>query len=200
MQPKIEKNCACLPGIHALSEGSGNRRNGAGGLPVCFETDFSQYATALFMRRKEKQIEDPAAIEAVIRHAQVCRVAFSDDTQPYIVPLCFGYADRTVYVHGALEGKKIDILRRNPKVCVAFDVDVEIVPAAEACKWGVKYRSVIAFGKAFVIEDPVEKGKALNVIMRHYAGKDFQYPEKAFDATAVIRIDIARMTGKQSRL
>ncbi|MFH2046242.1 MAG: pyridoxamine 5'-phosphate oxidase family protein [Pseudomonadota bacterium] len=65
------------------------------------------------MRRKEKEITDKSEIEAVIHRLIVCRVGLADDNIPYIVPLCFGYRDNTIYVHGSLKGKKINILRKS---------------------------------------------------------------------------------------
>ena len=59
------------------------------------------------MRRKEKEIIEKSEIEAVIHKSIVCRVALSDGNIPYIVPVCFGYQDNTIYVHGFLEGRKV---------------------------------------------------------------------------------------------
>ena len=95
------------------------------------------------MRRSEKEITDKLAIEKIINASLVCRLALSDGNQPYIVPLCFGYQDRTLYFHSALEGKKIDILKKNKRTCFEFDVNSEIIKAEKACKWGMKYQSVI---------------------------------------------------------
>jgi uncharacterized protein len=150
------------------------------------------------MRRIEKQISDRRSLESIIQQAQICRVALADDNAPYIVALCFGYEDNAIFVHGASEGRKIDIIRKNPSVCVQFDSDIQILTAGEGCKWGVKYRSVIAFGNACLIEEPQKKEKALNVIMHHYADKAFHFTVKSVAATAVIRIAITHMTGKQS--
>ena len=61
------------------------------------------------MRRHEKAITDRAAIEAVIRRADVCRLGLSDAGHPYIVPVNFGYEDGVIFVHSAPEGRKIDI-------------------------------------------------------------------------------------------
>ena len=63
------------------------------------------------MRRKEREITELSDIEAVIRKSLFCRLGLSDDNWPYVVPLCFGYEDRRVYVHGSLEGRKTDILQ-----------------------------------------------------------------------------------------
>ena len=81
------------------------------------------------MRRKEKEITDKTAIESIILRSSVCRLALSEDNHPYIVPLCFGYKDNTLYFHSALEGKKLDIMKNNNNVCFEFDIDYQIVEA-----------------------------------------------------------------------
>ena len=150
------------------------------------------------MRKKEKEITDPAAMESVIRRSMVCRLAMSEGTRPYVVPLCFGYQDRTLYFHCAREGRKIDILRKNNLVCVEFDIDQELVTAAEACKFDMKFRSVMAFGKAYLVESPEERRRGLEIIMQHYAGKAFSYPDEIVGKTMVIKVEVESVTGKQA--
>ena len=150
------------------------------------------------MRKKEKEITDRAAMESIIRRAMVCRLAMAEDNRPYVVPLCFGYRDRTLYFHCAREGKKTDILRKNPRVCVEFDIDPELVTAAEACKFDLKFRSVIGFGKAYLLEDQEERRKGLEAIMQHYAGKSFSYPDEIVGKTMVIKVEVESLTGKKA--
>lgn len=150
------------------------------------------------MRKKEKEITDPKTIEAIVRRAVVCRLAMCDGDRPYVVPVNFGYRDRTLYVHSAPEGRKIDVLRRNPRVCAVFETDREMLPAREACDWSVRYRSVIAFGTATLVSDPEEKRAGLDALMAHYARGRFDYPVEKLERTAVIRVDVEEMTGKQS--
>lgn len=150
------------------------------------------------MRRKEKEIVSDAAIEDVVRKSIVCRIALSDEDRPYVVPLCFGYRDNTLYFHSSPKGRKIEILSKNKNVCFEFDVDHEVVQDKEACKWSMKYRSVIGFGKASFVENMEEKKRALNAIMEHYSGMPFDYPESAIQNTMIIKVEIESMTGKQS--
>jgi uncharacterized protein len=150
------------------------------------------------MRRKEKEITKKTEIEAVINNALVCRLGLSDNNIPYIVPLCFGYEDDTIYVHGALKGHKIDILQKNQNVCFEFDINTEIVEAENACEWGMKYRSVIGLGKASFIDAPEDKRKALNIIMNQYSAEQFQFSENEINRTAVIKIEVTSITGKES--
>jgi nitroimidazol reductase NimA-like FMN-containing flavoprotein (pyridoxamine 5'-phosphate oxidase superfamily) len=150
------------------------------------------------MRKKEKEITEASAIKAIITKSLVCRLALSDDTSPYIVPLCFGYRDKVLYFHGSLKGKKVDIIKKNQKVCFEFDTNTEIVKADNACHWTMKYRSVIGFGKAVLLEDLDEKRKALNIIMSQYSDRTFQFDDAILKKTAVIKLEIESMTGKQS--
>ncbi len=150
------------------------------------------------MRRKEKEIKEKTAIEAVIQKSTVCRLGLSDGRFPYVVPMCFGYKDSAVYLHGALKGRKIDIIKENPNVCVEFESHAEIVKAEKACSWSMKYQSVIVFGKAELLQRLDEKCKALNIIMRQYYDRAFVFEDDYLSATAVIRIEIQHMTGKQS--
>lgn len=150
------------------------------------------------MRRKDKEITDRSAMETIIRQAQICCLGLCDGDQPYVVPMNFGYRDGIVYVHGALQGRKMEILRKNPKVCVTFIVHCSLVPAERPCDWGERFQSVIAFGQAEVLQNPKEKRKGLDVIMAQYADQAYTYPDARLGATAVITIAIDRMTGKQS--
>ena len=150
------------------------------------------------MRRKEKEITDISEIESIIRDSLVCRLGLADNGTPYIVPLCFGFKDNSLYFHSAKVGRKIEILKRNNEVCFEFDGNLEVQTGKTACDWGMQYRSVIGFGRASFVGDPEEKRKALDVIMAQYADGAFEYLEKALGKALVIRVEIESMTGKKS--
>ena len=150
------------------------------------------------MRRHDKEITDRSLIDSVIDKACVCRLALVDDNRPYIIPVCFGYDGTALYIHGASEGTKIGILEKNNAVCFELEGECDIVEADQACNWSVKYRSVVGFGKAFFIADAKEKRLALDTIKNHYTTRSFDYPDKAFMNTTVIKIEIEHITGKQS--
>lgn len=138
-------------------------------------------------------------VEDVLRDAQVCRLGLAEANEPYVVPLVYGYEDGAVYFHSGLGGRKLDMIRRNNRVCLEFEADVELVPDEKACKWGVRYRSVIAFGHATIIDDPEEKVHGLSVMMRHYFGRSWDFPEQAVARTVVIRVDIESATLKSAK-
>ena len=150
------------------------------------------------MRRKDKEINSREEIETVIRRAKVCRLAMIDENEPYIVPLNFGYANNHLYFHSAPEGRKIDILRRNSRICFEFDIDHQVVTGAKACKWGFGFQSVIGTGEAFFIDELAAKKKALDVIMRQYTEKTFEYDEQVVKKIVVFGVAIESVSGKRS--
>jgi nitroimidazol reductase NimA-like FMN-containing flavoprotein (pyridoxamine 5'-phosphate oxidase superfamily) len=85
------------------------------------------------VRRKENETLDRAQIDAIIERALVCRIALCDDSTPYILPVNFGYEGGCLYIHCALKGKKLDILKRNPMVCFEVDIDHALVVGATPC-------------------------------------------------------------------
>jgi hypothetical protein len=150
------------------------------------------------MRRKEKEITDRAAIEAILRRATVCRIGFTGKDGPYVVPMSFGYEAGCLYLHSAREGRKIDLLREDPRVCFEVDLDVDVVRKENPCQWSLRYRSVVGFGRAVLVEDPEEKRRGLEIILRHHGGDPSALPERSLDGVSLIRIEIREMTGKQS--
>ncbi len=148
------------------------------------------------MRRHDKQINDREEIEAIIRQSSVCHLAMSRDNEPYLVPLSFGYRDNTLYFHSAREGKKISLLRGNPRVCFAFSLDGGLTRGPVACEWGVRYRSVIGTGRARFIDNSEEKVAALDVIMQQYAPGEHAYAASSVANTLVFAVDIDSLCGK----
>lgn len=150
------------------------------------------------MRREDKEIRDKKEIESIIEKATVCRIAFSENDVPYIVPLNFGYKDDCLYFHSAADGKKIDIIKQNNQVCFEVDIDQEVVKSETPCNWEMKYRSVIGFGKAFFVDRLSEKRRALNIIVEHYSGDPYEYSEDAINNVAIVKVEIESMTAKKS--
>lgn len=151
------------------------------------------------MRRKDREVTNKEEIESILKEATVCRLGLSQGNVPYIVPLNFGYIEDCLYFHCAKGGMKMDILRSNNRVCFEVDFLREITDGPEACDWSAKYKSVIGFGNAFVLEDREEKKKGLNAIMEKYSGiASHKYSDGQLDRVAVIKVEITGMTGKSS--
>jgi hypothetical protein len=148
------------------------------------------------MRRNDREIKDRKDIDGIIRRCRVCRLAMCDDGQPYIVPLNFGYDGRFLYFHAAPKGRKIDIIKRNDRVCFEFDILHDIVTAQQACDWGAKYESVIGSGTVEIVDDSKAKKEALECIMRQYGKGAWDFPEEILQKTLILRVSILEISGK----
>ena len=149
------------------------------------------------MRRKDREIQDRTAIDEIIAQAEVCRLGLSRDNHPYIVPVSFGYDGNCLYFHSAEKGMKIDYMLANPQVCFEMEQDVQVVPHEEiACKWGHAYTSVVGVGTVREITETPRKTEAMNHIMLHYSGKDWEFDPHEFARTRVWCISIEQVTGK----
>lgn len=153
------------------------------------------------MRVAKKEIQDRKIIEELLAVSPVGRLGTADrDGYPMIKPLNFAYHRGRIYFHSAQEGEKIDAIRRDGRVCFEVDLPIAYVKSTGTpCKADYLYRSVIIRGRAHVVMDREERVSALKALMQKYQpeGGYGGFPEEKLALTAVVRIDIVEMTGKQ---
>lgn len=154
------------------------------------------------MRRSDREITDPAAIDQIIRSCDCCRLGLSTESAPYIVPLNFGYTREngipTFYFHGAAEGRKLELIQRDPRVGFELDTNHALKTANAACGYSFQFQSVIGSGTVSILETPAEKMHGLQYIMEHFTGKsDWNIPEQALSSITVLRLSAAEMTCKE---
>ncbi|MDD1764364.1 MAG: pyridoxamine 5'-phosphate oxidase family protein [Methanobacteriaceae archaeon] len=151
------------------------------------------------MRRADKEIKSKKEIEWILQEAKILRISFSKDNRPYLVPMNFGYDGNCIYLHSAPEGHKIDILKKNNRVCFEVDVRTQIVGDSKPCNWGMRYYSVIGFGRAHFLDEIKDKRDAINVIMKKYSPESsFKYSSRDLEGVTIIKIEIDKLTGKKS--
>ena len=153
------------------------------------------------MRRKDKEVTDRQWIENILKRGRMMHLGMiGTDGWPYVVPLGYGYMDNAIYMHGASEGRKNDILAVNPRVCFQVTLDTEVQPANVGAQFTMKYRSVTGFGTVHALTDTRERNAALKILMDHYDGPHTDYPvgSEMHKKLWVARLDIKSMTGKKS--
>jgi len=155
--------------------------------------------TIFIMRRDDKQIINRAKIDEIIEKSAVCRLAFAKDNIPYVVPISFGYDGKTIFVHTAISGRKIDFIKQNNLVCFEFDIDVKTIEDKDIpCKWTSAYKSVIGYGKMVELSAFKEQEMAINQIMLHYSGKEWHFNAQMLKSVKLWKIEIDEIFGKQS--
>lgn len=152
------------------------------------------------MTRRERQVTDEEHIRHILQSAKILHLGMVDGEKPYVVPMNYGYilenGKLTLYLHGARRGRKLDVLRLNPKVFFEMECDVQPFTDAVACKYGMAYSSLMGEGKAVIVEDVSEKQRSLTTLMQTQAEKEFTFTEKLADVVGVIRIDVEWFTAK----
>ena len=153
------------------------------------------------MTRREQQVTDINEIIEILDKSKVVHIGMIDGDEPYVVPMNYGYTlndgKLTLYLHGARRGRKIDVLRENPKVFFEMCCDITPFEGEVACKYGITYASIMGRGVATLVEDVEEKKKALSVLMKTQVNKDFTFDDKLTTVVSIIRIDALEFTAKK---
>jgi uncharacterized protein len=153
------------------------------------------------MRVSKKEIQDKDVITALLSESPVGRLGtIGRGGWPMIKPINFVYFKGKIYFHSAREGEKIENIKSDSRVC--FEIDTPIGYAKSTgnpCETDYLYRSVIIKGKAHVVSDRGEQLSALKALMEKYQpeGDYDEFREDKLALTAVVKIDIDEMTGKE---
>lgn len=156
------------------------------------------------MRRKDRAVTDEAAIDAVIQSCDCCRLGFVDGEEAYVVPVNFACVKeggrRVLYIHGAAEGRKAELVRKNGRCGFEMDTGHGLMTAESACGYSFYYQSVIGRGSIAFVEDPAEKAAALDRIMARYSQREgWHYPEAVLARTGVLRLEVTALSCKENR-
>lgn len=151
------------------------------------------------MRKSQREIKDCNEKIKLLDKCQTIRLGLFDKDYPYVVPLSFGYEVKDgklyIYFHCAKEGKKIDLISRNNKVCIEAD----ILNDYKKTEHGVTadYESVIAFGQAQEVFDE-EAIHGLELLLAH-CGIDGYSPVECWmtKIVAVYKISVDEITAKK---
>ena len=156
------------------------------------------------MTKRERQVTDEKQIMRILDTAKVLHLGMAVNNEPYVVPMNYGYTMEdgklVLYLHSALRGKKLDMIRTNPKVFFEMDCDRMPFEGEKPCQYGLVYSSIMGCGTAQIVEDVQEKMKAMSVLMKTQTGKDFEFNDRLVSIVAVIRIDAEEYTAKMRPL
>ena len=148
---------------------------------------------------RARAISDKKEFTEVIQRCQWCHLAMTGlDGKPYVLPMNFGFRDDVIYLHGAQHGKKVDILKQHPDVCINFTGDHVLRYQNEqvACSWSMKYRSVLCYGMVEFITDPEEKMAAMHIVMAQYTKGGFKFNPPSIREVNVWKIKVLKYEGR----
>lgn len=149
---------------------------------------------------KPRFITDPEIIRKILDRCKIIHLGMQEDGHVYVVPTNYGYTYEdgklTFYSHGAMEGKKWDIIKKNPEICVETDTGFELVDSEDPCDYGNSYGSIIGTGMATIVEDLEEKKKILNNITRLNAGTVHDFSDAMVRHVNVLKVEVTEFTCK----
>jgi Predicted flavin-nucleotide-binding protein len=153
------------------------------------------------MRRKDREVTDVNEIVEIIANCEISIVGMRDEEDIYMVPLNFGHTYQddqlTLYFHCAHEGKKIDLLKRNPRVSFEMDCGHVLTPSGNSYTY--KYGCVLGKGIVEFIEDSQLKSEAMEIILQHYDINNLTVTTEMLAATTMFKIIVTEFTGKRNK-
>lgn len=153
------------------------------------------------MRNKINEVTDFSEIASIIARCDTIRIAMFDEPYPYIVPVNFGeeIADGKIvfYIHTGYEGKKNELLKKNPHIAFEMDCNHELYYRESNMSCNFRYESVVGTGCIEIVPEE-EKDKALTLLMNHYHPETVKYNPKFMHMTQCMKIIVDTVTAKRA--
>lgn len=156
------------------------------------------------MRSKDREVTDDCQIDAIITSCNCCRLGFHDQGSVYIVPLSFGYENksgtRTFYFHSAKQGKKIQLIENCPHIGSELDTGYQLQEGNTTCQYSALFQSVIGNGTVSIIHNDGEKQHDLQCLMYQNKYKNnWKFSEKMVDVVCVFKMEVNTLWCKEHK-
>lgn len=153
------------------------------------------------MRRRDREVTDFNTIINIIDECDILRLGLADGDFPYIVPVNFAYTveDEQIcfYIHGAMAGRKYELLNKNPLCSFELDIPLEMDCIVEQKDVTMRYKSVMGKCKVEFLEGEEKQSAIDDIIMARYeATRDFDYNRSAVARTAVAKLIVTEISAK----
>lgn len=155
------------------------------------------------MRRKDREITDFKTIVEIIDECDVMRLGISDGDYPYIVPVNFGYEvdgkQIYFYIHGAMAGKKYEMLRANLKCSFEMDAMQNIKLVHENHDVTTLYKSVMGTATVEILDGEAKKRAVDHFLMGRYdMTRNFEYGSTCMPRTALYKLKVLTISAKSN--
>lgn len=148
------------------------------------------------MRRKRQALSTQDCLDILTTATSGVLAVSGDDGYPYTVPVSHVYWDGNLYFHCALEGHKIDGIRRSDKVSFCVIAQDEVVQKT----FSTRYRSVVIFGRARILTADQDRRAAIERLVERfspdYLAEGQKEIERDWERVCLVEIKIEQMTGK----
>ena len=152
------------------------------------------------VREPQRGVFDRESIYKILDEAFVCHIGFSVDSQPYVIPTMFARVNDAIYFHGSAASRMLRNISAGLPVCITVTLVDGLVLARSVFNHSMNYRSVVALGKALLVESPEEKLEALRAFTEKILPgrwEDARQPnEKELKATSILRLPLTEVSAK----
>ncbi len=152
------------------------------------------------VRESHRGAYDRETIYKILDEGFVCHIGFAVDGQPYVIPTLFARVGDAIYFHGSAASRMLRNVSDGISVCVTVTLTDGFVLARSVFNHSMNYRSVVALGKATLVDVPEEKLKALHAFTEKILPgrwNDARPPnEKELKASSILRLPLAEVSAK----
>ena len=153
------------------------------------------------MRRKDREVTDFETILSIIDACNIIRIGLADGDFPYIVPLNFAYTVREkqieFYVHGAMAGRKFELMNKNKKCSFEMDIPLEMDCIVEKKDVTMRYKCVMGTADITFLEGEEKQNAIDHIIMNRYEQtRNFDYDRRAVAVTAIMKLTVTDLSAK----
>ncbi len=153
------------------------------------------------MRRTDRERGREFAYEVIDRCEYGVAAFATGGGAPYCIPLSLVRVGDELFFHCALAGRKLELLRADPRVCVSFVCDTKPAYVADKNNYTTFFKSAVVTGTAFEVTDPAQKTAALRALCEKLLPDDMAGFDRAVSrslpATAVWGIHLEEAVGKE---
>ena len=152
------------------------------------------------VREPHRGVYDREVIYKILDEGLVCHVGFAVDGQPYVIPTLYARVGDAIYFHGSAASRMLRGAASGIAVCVTVTLVDGLVLARSVFNHSMNYRSVVALGKATLVDVPGQKLEALHAFTEKIVvgrWKDVRQPsEKELKATSILRLPLTEVSAK----
>jgi uncharacterized protein len=152
------------------------------------------------VREPQRGVYERETINKILDEAFVCHVGFTVDGQPYVIPTMFARTNDAIYFHGSAASRMLRGASAGIPVCITVTLADGLVLARSVFNHSMNYRSVVALGKAVLVDQPEEKIAALHAFTEKILPgrwNDARQPnQKELKATSILRLPLTEVSAK----
>jgi hypothetical protein len=167
----------------------------------CIVTEsFTPTERTRVIREPHRGIYEREAIYKILDEGMVCHVGFSPEGQPFVIPTLYARVGDAIYFHGSAASRMLRGAAGGIAVCITVTLTDGLVLARSVFNHSMNYRSVVALGKATLVEAPAEKLEALRAFTEKILPgrwEEARQPnEKELKATSILKLPLTEVSAK----